>query len=151
MPKKNSIFSGQKLSDQERKKIEEQLKRSRERDIKAMEESNLKRERRTEKSRGRRFTNLYKQRNFSSAKEGKEAHDKYTMIMDALKKNKREDFKEDMNSSGDILDAADYIAAEFEYGKTGAYFNVDDLKRVSERIKDVDLLPDNDPFKNINT
>lgn len=147
---KNSIFSGQKLSEKERKNIEEQLKRSRERDIKAMEESNKRRERRSEKSRGRRFTNLYKQSNFSSAKEGKEAHDKYTMIMDALKKNQREEFKEEMNSSGDILEAADYIVAEFESGKTGAYFNVDDLKRVSERIKDVDLLPDDDPFKYIN-
>lgn len=151
MPKKNSLFSGQKLSERQRKQIEEQLKRSRERDIAAMEESNLKRERRSEKSRGRRFTNLYKQSNFSSAKSGKEAHDKYTMIMDALKSNKREEFKEDMNSSGDILEAADYIAAEFESGKTGAYFTADDLKRVSERIKDLDLLPDDDPFKYINT
>lgn len=149
---KNRLFSGQKLSDREIKQIEEQLKKSRERDIAAMEESNLRREKRSEKSRGRRFTNLYKQSNFSSAKSGKEAHDKITMIMDALKENKRDDFRIVIEmSSGDVIDAADYIAENFEPGKAGVYFTVEDLERIKKEISSPDNLPDDDPFKYINT
>lgn len=135
MPKKNSLFSGQKLSDRERQKIEEQLKKSRERDIKAMEETNKRREKRSEKSRGRRITNLYQGKGFSNAKGGKEAEDKWILMKKALSKNIYKELDEEYQS-GDILPAADYIAENYVPGKSGTYFNKQDMIDTIQMLKD---------------
>lgn len=144
-----AIFSGKKLSESTRKNIEEQLKKSRERDIKAMEESNLKRERRTEKSRGRRVTNLYQGKGFSNAKGGKEAEDKWILMKKALSKNIYKELDEEYQS-GDILAAADYIAENYVPGKSGTYFNKQDMIDTIQMLKDrgYDLLDEDDeiPF-----
>ncbi len=132
---KNHIFSGKKLSEKTRKNIEEQLKKSRERDIKAMEESNLKREMRNEKARARRFTNLYKGKGFSNATGGKEAEDKWILMKKALSKNVYEELDNDY-LSGDILAAADYIAENYEPGKSGTYFNKQDMIDIMKMLKD---------------
>lgn len=149
MPKKNSLFSGQKLSDRERQKIEEQLKRSRERDIAAMEETNKRREKRSEKSRGRRITNLYQGKGFSNVKGGKEAEDKWILMKKALSKNIYKELDEEYQS-GDILAAADYIAENYVPGKSGTYFNKQDMIDTIQMLKDrgYDLLDEDDeiPF-----
>ena len=132
---KNRLFSGQTLSDKERKKIEEQLKKSRERDIRAMEESNLRREKRSEKSRGRRVTNLYQGKGFSNTKGGKEAEDKWILMKKALSKNVYKEL-DDEYESGDILAAADYIAENYVPGKSGTYFNKQDMIDTMKMLKD---------------
>lgn len=110
---KNSIFSGQKLSDQERKKIEEQLKRSRERDIKAMEESNKRRKKRNARPRLKKIKQYV-----GGAREGKEAHERYKAIMDNVFKNDRDEVRgmdyEDVFDAADALveDATGYWSAE---------------------------------------
>lgn len=145
MPKKNSLFSGQKLSERQRKQIEEQLKRSRERDIAAMQESNLRREKRTEKSRGRRITNLYQGKGFSNAKGGKEAEDKWILMKKALSKNVYKELDDDYES-GDILAAVDYIAENYVPGKSGTYFNKQDMIDTIQMLKDrgYDMLDEDD-------
>lgn len=145
MPKKNSLFSGQKLSERQRKQIEEQLKRSRERDIAAMQETNLRRERRSEKSRGRRITNLYQGKGFSNAKGGKEAEDKWILMKKALSKNVYKELDNDYDS-GDIIAAVDYIAENYVPGKSGTYFNKQDMIDTIQMLKDqgYDLLDEED-------
>ena len=145
MPKKNSLFSGQKLSERQRKQIEEQLKRSRERDIAAMQESNKRQEKRTEKSRGRRITNLYQGKGFSNAKGGKEAEDKWILMKKALSKNVYKELDDDYES-GDILAAVDYIAENYVPGKSGTYFNKQDMIDTIQMLKDrgYDMLDEDD-------
>ena len=113
MPKKNSLFSGQKLSDQERKKIEEQLKKSRERDIKAMEESNKRRKKRNAKP---RLTKI--KQYVGGARSGTEAHERYKAIMENVFKYDRDEVRgmdyEDVFDAADALveDATGYWSAE---------------------------------------
>lgn len=120
---KNRIFSGQTLSDSERREIEEQLKRSRDRDIKAMGESNKRREAKSEKSRIKRTEKrLDKIRPYvGGATEGREAHDRYKAIMDNIRKIDRDDVRgmdyNDVFVAADALidDTTDYWTAdEFE-------------------------------------
>ena len=82
-----------------------------------------------------------------------EFEDKLILIKKALSENKYKgpDYKRLAEyGSGDLFDAGDYISKDYVPGKSGVYFTVEDLKRVSERIKDIDSLPDDDPFKYIN-
>ena len=146
MPK-NSIFSGQKLSDKELKKIEEQLKKSRERDIKAMEETNKRREKRSEKSRGRRITKLYKGEGFSGVKKGREAEDKWILMKKALSKNVYKELDEEYES-GYILAAADYISENYVPGEPGTYFNKQDMIDIMKMLEDqgYDSLDEDDPL-----
>lgn len=110
---KNSIFSGQRLSDRERKQIEEQLKKSRERDIRAMQESDTKRKKRQV----RRRTNKIRQY-VGGAREGTEAHERYKAIMDNVFKSERDEVRgmdyEDVFTAADAMveDATGYWTAE---------------------------------------
>ena len=110
---KNRIFSGQTLSDKERREIEEQLKRSRERDIKAQQESNERRKQRKVRTR----TNKIRQY-VGGATEGREAHDRYKAIMDNIRKQDRDDVRgmdyNDVFVAADALldDTTDYWTAE---------------------------------------
>lgn len=110
---KNRIFSGQTLSDSERREIEEQLKRSRERDIKAQQDSNDRRKQRQV----RRRTNKIRQY-VGGATEGREAHDRYKAIMDNIRKVDRDDVRgmdyNDVFVAADALidDTTDYWSAE---------------------------------------
>lgn len=120
MAKKNKIFSGQTLSDKERKQIEEQLKRSRERDIKAQKESNARRKKRNEAARIKRTgKRLDKIRPYvGGATEGREAHERYKAIMDNIRKSDRDDVRgmdyNDVFVAADALidDTTDYWSAE---------------------------------------
>lgn len=110
---KNRLFSGQPLSDKERREIEEQLKRSRERDIAAMKESNKRRKQRSARTR------LNKLRPYvGGATEGREAHDRYKAIMDNIRKQDREEVRgfdyNDVFVAADALidDTTDYWSAE---------------------------------------
>ena len=111
--KKNRIFSGQTLSDKERREIEEQLKRSRERDIAAQKESNERRKQRRVRTR----TNKSRQY-VGGATEGREAHDRYKAIMDNIRKEDRDDVRgmdyNDVFVAADALldDTTDYWSAE---------------------------------------
>ena len=111
--KKNRIFSGQTLSDKERREIEEQLKRSRERDIAAQKESNERRKQRRVRTR----TNKIRQY-VGGATEGREAHDRYKAIMDNIRKEDRDDVRgmdyNDVFVAADALldDTTDYWSAE---------------------------------------
>ena len=112
----NRIFSGQTLSDKERREIEEQLKRSRERDIKAQKESNERRKQRRVRTR----TNKIRQY-VGGATEGREAHDRYKAIMDNIRKVDRDEVRgmdyNDVFVAADALldDTTDYWTAdEFE-------------------------------------
>ncbi len=127
-----NIFSGKTLSDKERQAIEEQLKRSRERDIKAMKETNKRRESRTI---GRRFTGRYKEEGISGARKGKDAEDKWLILKKALGKYAYEDIYVEYES-GDIIDAADYIADNYVRGEDGLYFNKQDMIDTIEKLKD---------------
>lgn len=127
-----AIFSGKKLSESTRKKIEEQLKISRERDIKAMEETNKRREAKTI---GRRFTGRYKEEGISGARKGKDAEDKWLILKKALGKYAYEDIYVEYES-GDIIDAADYIADNYVRGENGMYFNKQDMIDTIEKLKD---------------
>lgn len=142
---KNKIFSGQKLSDKERKSIEDQLKKSRERDIRSMKESEEKRKARTAKTRGRRFTNRYREGGFSGAKTGKEAEKKWILMKKALSKEVTADLYEEYES-GDILEAADYIADNYVPGEKGTYFNKQDMIDAIKMLRDqgYDILDEND-------
>lgn len=135
MMAKNRIFSGQTLSDKERREIEEQLKRSRARDIKAMEESNKRREARSQKTRGRRFTGRYKEEGISGTRKGKDAEDKWILMKKALGKEAYEDIYVEYES-GDIIDAADYIADNYVRGENGMYFNKQDMIDTLEKLKE---------------
>lgn len=139
-----NIFSGKKLSEKERKRIEEQLKRSRERDIRAMQESDERRKSRTSKARGRRFTNRYREEGFSGAKGGKEAEDKWILMKKALEKEVYKELDEEY-TSGDILEAADYIADAYVPGESGTYFNKQDMIDTINMLRDrgYDLLDEN--------
>lgn len=130
-----AIFSGKTLSESERKKIEEQLKKSRERDIKAMEESNKRREAKSQKTRGRRFTGRYKEEGVSGARKGRDAEDKWILMKKALGKDAYEDIYVEYES-GDIIDAADYIADNYVRGESGLYFNKQDMIDTLEKLKD---------------
>jgi len=110
---KNRIFSGQTLSDKERRDIEEQLKRSRERDIKAQKESNERRKQRRVRTR----TNKIRQY-VGGATEGREAHERYKAIMDNIRKVDRDEVRgmdyNDVFVAADALidDTTDYWSAE---------------------------------------
>ena len=110
---KNSLFSGQTLSDKERQQIEEQLKKSRERDIKAMRESDTKRKKRQV----RRRTNKIRQY-VGGAREGTEAHERYAAIMENVFKSERDEVRgmdyEDVFTAADAMvdDATGYWTAE---------------------------------------
>lgn len=113
MAKKSHIFSGQTLSDEERREIEEQLKKARARDIKAQKESNERRKQR------RVNTRLNKIRPYvGGATEGREAHDRYKAIMENIRKSDRDlvrgmDYN-DVFVAADALidDTTDYWSAE---------------------------------------
>lgn len=125
------IFSGQTLSDKERREIEEQLKKSRERDIEAMKKTNELR------VRGKKFLGRYKEEGVSGAKKGADAEDKWILMKKALGKNAYEDIYEDMGyESGDIIDAADYIADNYVRGEDGLYFNKKDMVDTIKMLKD---------------
>lgn len=110
---KSHIFSGQTLSDEERREIEEQLKKARARDIKAQKESNERRKQR------RVNTRLNKIRPYvGGATEGREAHDRYKAIMENIRKSDRDlvrgmDYN-DVFVAADALidDTTDYWSAE---------------------------------------
>jgi len=110
---KNRIFSGQTLSDKERRDIEEQLKRSRARDIKAQKESNERRKQRRVRTR----TNKIRQY-VGGATEGREAHERYKAIMDNIRKVDRDEVRgmdyNDVFVAADALidDTTDYWSAE---------------------------------------
>ena len=110
---KNRIFSGQTLSDKERRDIEEQLKRSRERDIKAQKESNERRKQRRVRTR----TNKIRQY-VGGATEGREAHERYKAIMDNIRKADRDavrgmDYNDVFVAAGALIDdTTDYWSAE---------------------------------------
>lgn len=152
---KKRIFSGEKLSEKERKRIEEQLKKSRERDIQSMQESEERRKARNKKSKQRRITNEYRESGFSSAKTGKEAQTKFGMIMKALDDEEREEIKLKMTylSSGDVIEAADFIVNVKVSEKDGKkYFTVDDLIDAMDEIVQsaYDDLPDDfDPLADL--
>ena len=113
MAKKNKLFSGQTLSDKERRQIEEQLKKSRARDIAAMQKSNEARMKRTVRKR----TNKIK-KYVGGARTGTEAHDRYKAIMDNVRKSDRDEVRgmdyEDVFTAADALvdDATGYWTAE---------------------------------------
>lgn len=153
---KKRIFSGEKLSEKERKRIEEQLKKSRERDIRSMKESEERRKARNKKSKQRRITDEYREAGFSSAKTGKEAQTKFGMIMKALDDEEREDIKLRMTymSSGDVIEAADFIVSGVKVSEKDGrkYFTVDDLIDAMEEIVQsaYDDLPDDfDPLADL--
>lgn len=155
MAKKRDLFS-EKLTDKERQKIEEQLKRSRERDIAAMNESAERRKARSKRSRQRRITDKYREAGFSSAKKGKEAHDKFAMIMDALDEEERKTLRFNMTymSSGDVIEAADFIVSGVKVGEKDGkrYFTVDDLIDAMEEVMNSaydDLDDDYDPLADL--
>lgn len=135
---KNRIFSGQTLSDAERREIEEQLKKARARDIQSMQQSEEMRKARNKKSRQRRITNKYREAGFSSAKTGKEAQTKFGLIMKALDDEEREYIKLRMTfmSSGDVIEAADFIVSGVKVSEKDGrkYFTVDDLIDAMEEI-----------------
>lgn len=113
MAKKNSIFSGDPLSEKERKQIEQQLAKSRARDIAAMQKTNE-----TRMKRGvRKRTNKIK-KYVGGARTGTEAHDRYKAIMDNVKKSDRDEVRgmdyEDVFTAADALvdDATGYWTAE---------------------------------------
>lgn len=110
---KNRIFSGQTLSDAERREIEAQLKKARARDIKAQQESNERRKQRKVRTR------LNKIRQYvGGATEGREAHDRYKAIMDNVRKKDRDDVRgmdyDDVFVAADALldDTTDYWTAD---------------------------------------
>lgn len=143
------IFSGKTLSESELKKIEEQLKRSRERDIAAMKKTNELREARGPRKTGRSLTGRYKKEGISGAKKGSDAEDKWLLMKEALGKDAYEDIYEDMGyESGDIIDAADYIADNYVRGEQGMYFNKQDMVDTIKMLKNKaygSLDPDNVP------
>lgn len=132
---KNRIFSGQTLSESERKKIEEQLKISRERDITAQKESNKLRNKRNQRRQGQRYTDKYKTEGVSGVKKGKEAEEKWIMLKKALGKEAYEAIYTDYGS-GDVIDAADYIADNYVQGEDGRFFNKEDMLAVLKEIQD---------------
>lgn len=134
---KNRIFSGQTLSDKEIREIQEQLKRSRERDIAAMKKTNELREARGPRKIGRSLTGKYKKEGVSGAKKGSDAEDKWILMKEALGQDAYEDIYEDMGyESGDIIDAADYIADNYVRGEQGMYFNKQDMIDTIKKLKD---------------
>lgn len=148
MPKKNKIFSGKGLSQTERLEIEKQLKISSARDIEEMKRINERRAEKGKKSKGRRFTNIYKKSGFSSTQSGIEAHEKFKLLMNALPKSEREDIRDSGYGSGDIIEAADYVANEFVSGQSGKYFSKNDMLSVMKQLKEqrIDLLDEDEPI-----
>lgn len=117
------IFSGQTLSDKERREIEEQLKRSRERDIKAQQESNERRKKRNENTRIKRTRKrLDKIRaHVGGATTGRDAHERYKAIMDNIRKSDRDlvrgmDYNDVFIAADALIDTADdyWTADEIE-------------------------------------
>ena len=130
-----NILSGKNLSDKERKAIEEQLKRSRERDIAAQKESNKRRKGRNQRRQGQRYTGKYKTEGVSGVKTGKEAEEKWIMLKKALGKEAYDAIYTDYGS-GDVIDAADYIADNYVQGEDGRFFNKQDMIDVLKELQD---------------
>lgn len=113
MAKKNRIFSGDLLSEKERKQIEIQLAKSRARDIAAMQKTNELRQQRGVRKR----TNKIK-KYVGGARTGTEAHDRYKAIMNNVKKSDRDEVRgmdyEDVFTAADALvdEATGYWSAE---------------------------------------
>lgn len=122
------IFSGKKGSGEEYKyKFAEELKKERIAAARA-------------KRRAERFERVlgrYKEAGVSGAKKGASAEDKWLLLKKALGKNAYEDIYVDMSyESGDIIDAADYIADNYVRGKDGLYFNKKDMVDTIKMLKD---------------
>lgn len=89
-------------------------------------------------------TKLYREANLGSEKRGRNARDRFTMIMNALPKNQRDMLRNKMNgeyySSGDLLDAAEEIAQEAEGVKYFSKYQLDkklaELKARNEQFLD---------------
>lgn len=129
------IFSGKTLSDKERQAIEAQLKRSRERDIAAQKESNKRRNTRNQRRQGQRYTDKYRTEGVSGVKKGKEAEEKWIMLKKALGKEAYDAIYSDYGS-GDVIDAADYIADNYVQGEDGRFFNKQDMIDVLKQLQD---------------
>ena len=110
---KNRIFSGETLSEKERKQIEQQLAKSRIRDIAAMQKTDELRKKRGVRKRTNRIKKYV-----GGARTGTEAHDRYKAIMDNVKKSDRDEVRgmdyEDVFTAADALvdDATGYWTAE---------------------------------------
>ena len=130
-----NIFSGKTLSAKERQAIEEQLKRSRERDIAAQKESNERRKGRNQRRQGQRYTGRYQTEGVSGVKKGKEAEEKWIMLKKALGKEAYDAIYTDYGS-GDVIDAADYIAENYVPGEDGRFFNKQDMIDVLKELQD---------------
>lgn len=129
------IFSGKTLSAKERQAIEAQLKRSRERDIAAQKESNMLRNKRNQRRQGQRYTDKYRTEGVSGVKKGKEAEEKWIMLKKALGKEAYDAIYTDYGS-GDVIDAADYIADNYVQGEDGRFFNKQDMLDVLKELQD---------------
>lgn len=148
MAKKKSLFSGKGLSESERIKIEQQLKISSARDIEEMKKINERRAERGKKSKGRKFTNIYKQSGFTNTKEGKEAHEKFKILMDSLPKGERDEIRDSGYGSGDIIEAADYISNQFVSGQSGKYFSKDNMLTIMKELEEekINNLDEDEPI-----
>ena len=138
MAKKNKIFSGKGLTEKQRLQIEKQLKIAHERDHAAMERINERRRNKNKRYRQRRLTKAYKEASYSKALTGREAHDKFTDFMDALPEDERDEVR-DSGGSGDLLEAADAIADNFESGKSSKYFNKQDFIDMVKQLQEEHL------------
>lgn len=125
---KNKIFSGEKGSGEEYKyKFAEELKKERIAAARA--------KRRAEKF--ERFLGRYKEAGGSGEKKGANAENKWLLMKKALGKDAYEDIYEDLGyESGDIIDAADYIADNYVRGEDGLYFNKKDMVDTIKMLKD---------------
>lgn len=130
-----NIFSGKTLSAKERQAIEEQLKRSRERDIAAQKESNRLRNKRNQRRQGKRYTDKYRTEGVSGVKKGKDAEEKWIMLKKALGKEAYDAIYTEYGS-GDVIDAADYIADNYVQGEDGRFFNKQDMLDVLKQLQD---------------
>lgn len=98
----------------------------------------------------------YKRANFGDEKKDAEARKKFSILMEALPDDvsdaiRREvrDETGDFNSSGDVIEAADYLARSYDGVK---YFSkqelIDAMKELREKRKQ-DLNSDFDPFEGL--
>ena len=122
------IFSGKKGSGEEYKyKFAEELKKERIAAARAKRRS----------ERFERVLGRYKESGVSGEKKGANAEDKWLLLKKALGKNAYEDIYEDLGyESGDIIDAADYIADNYVRGEQGLYFNKKDMIDTIKKLKD---------------
>lgn len=133
---KNQIFSG--------KDAKGQMKSPQERNKKYVSQyyGSGSEEAQRRKQRAIDATQKYREANLGTDKRGRNARDRFTMIMNALPKNQRDMLRNKMDgeyySSGDLLDAAEEIAQEAEGVKYFSKYQLDKkLAELKARNKDV--------------